>query len=278
MRRLLALAGVLASAFVLTSSALAATTVTTAPGWDGSGQLTQFGATGSGATPTYGQVIQGNDQALSSFTFTLDLPATTIFHGGVYVWAGNHVGAELWQGEDVHTSGLGLEEVTFDLPGGVVLDAGTQYILLATTIFSAGSGSGGWGAFIDDGGYPDTFAEWSNSTAPTALTDAWDGTAGWADAWDIAFTAVFGSATPDVVPDRAGYCSVAGDTWPDGSAIVPGTFLDLVSGQVSDDGHYAGAVPANYLEGVGITCDALPATYARSGWMDGFYPYYAARA
>jgi hypothetical protein len=276
MRRLLVLAGVLASAFVLPASGLAATTITTVPGWDGADQLTSFGSTYG--TPTYGQVIEGNDQALAGFTFTLDVPATTIFRGGVYVWEGDHAGAELWQGGDRHTSGLGLEDVTFDLPGLVVLNAGTRYVLLATTIFSTGSGDGGWGAMSGNPDYPDTFAAWTNSGGPTALTDAWDGVGPWAENWDVAFTAVFGAATPEILPSRAGYCSVQGNTrYADGSAITPGTFLDLVDGQVRGDDHYLGAVPASYLEGVGITCDALPSNYVRDGWAADFYPRYAKR-
>ncbi len=271
--RLFALAGVLASGLVLTAGALGGSTVTTAPGWNGSDELMPFGSPSSG-TPTYGQVIQGNDEELSSVTFTFDLPATTVFRGGVYVWAGNHVGAELWRGDDRHTSGIGLEDVTFDLPGGVVLGSSTQYILLATTIFSTGSGAGGWGAFYGDASYPDTFAEWTNSGAPTALTDTWDGVGNWATAWDISVTAVFGAPNPRQGAGRAGYCSVVGNTWSDGLRIVPGTFLNLVAGQATSDPLYAGAIPANYLEGVGITCDPLPGNYARNGWRDGFYPYY----
>ena len=80
----------------------------------------------------------------------------------------------------------------------------------------------------------------------------------------------------------AGYCSAAGNTWPDGTAIVPGTFLYLVYQQPATDAHYTGATPAIYVKGKGITCDPPPAGYAQQGYAgndlsvpDGLYPYYA---
>jgi hypothetical protein len=80
---------------------------------------------------------------------------------------------------------------------------------------------------------------------------------------------------------RAGYCSVSGDTAEDGTPLQPGTFLDLTVGAPSVDGHYAGAVPANFVAGVGLTCSAPPVGYVRRGFADGggrpgggMYPYY----
>lgn len=49
-------------------------------------------------------------------------------------------------------------------------------------------------------------------------------------------------AAPSPAPSRAGYC-------------LKGVFLDLELGQPALDPVYAGAVPAIYIEGVGITCD-----------------------
>ncbi|HVW90949.1 MAG TPA: hypothetical protein VHC01_15940 [Gaiellaceae bacterium] len=81
---------------------------------------------------------------------------------------------------------------------------------------------------------------------------------------------------------RAGYCSVAGDTGDDGTPLQPGTFLDLTLGAPAVDGHYAGAVPANFVAGVGLTCSTPPSGDARRGFADGgghpgagIYPYYA---
>ena len=82
---------------------------------------------------------------------------------------------------------------------------------------------------------------------------------------------------------RGGYCSVKGNTYPfTGAAIPPGTFLDLTGGQVANDATYKGAVPANYLQGLGITCDVLPG-YVKTGETVGYfghgdpgmYTYYA---
>jgi len=80
---------------------------------------------------------------------------------------------------------------------------------------------------------------------------------------------------------RAGYCSVAGDTAVDGSALAPGTFLDLLIGEPAQNGHYTGAVPANFVQGLGLTCNGPPAGYVRRGFAadakhigSGIYPYY----
>lgn len=80
---------------------------------------------------------------------------------------------------------------------------------------------------------------------------------------------------------RAAYCSVSGNTAVDGSALQPGTFLDLVVGTPQTNGHYTGATPANFVEGVGLTCDNPPEGYVRHGFASnaqqvasGIYPYY----
>lgn len=80
---------------------------------------------------------------------------------------------------------------------------------------------------------------------------------------------------------RAGYCSVAGDTDDNGAPLQPGTFLDLTLGAPSVDGHYTGATPADFIEGVGLAC-SVPGGYVRDGFADGggqpgsgMYPYYA---
>ncbi|MEI7760600.1 MAG: hypothetical protein WCJ67_07475, partial [Thermoleophilia bacterium] len=57
---------------------------------------------------------------------------------------------------------------------------------------------------------------------------------------------------------RTGYCSVAGNTTPAGTAIVPGKFLDLAEDQPATDSHYKGALVASFYQGRGITCDVLP--------------------
>lgn len=65
---------------------------------------------------------------------------------------------------------------------------------------------------------------------------------------------------PKNTPPREAYCSVAGNSNPfSGAPIAPGTFLDLLAGQPKTDSHYTGAVPAWWVEGVGLTCSLTPA-------------------
>src|SRR6476619_5391779 len=68
---------------------------------------------------------------------------------------------------------------------------------------------------------------------------------------------------------RAGYCSVSGNTAADGTALQPGTFLDLLIGEPTTNGHFAGAAPANFVKGTGLTCASPPAGYVRHGFASG---------
>ena len=63
-------------------------------------------------------------------------------------------------------------------------------------------------------------------------------------------------------PSRIAYCSVAGNALPNGTPLVPGTFLNLLAGQPGTDTHYTGATPAFWVEGVGLTCSLTPAQAA----------------
>jgi hypothetical protein len=76
---------------------------------------------------------------------------------------------------------------------------------------------------------------------------------------------------------------VAGDRSPLTGAPYPlGTFLQLDPGQPATDPAYAGAVPANYLQGLGIAC-FVPQGYTATGEKVGYlghgdpgnYTYYA---
>jgi fasciclin domain-containing protein len=84
---------------------------------------------------------------------------------------------------------------------------------------------------------------------------------------------------------RVGYCAVAGNTLPSGAPVRPGRFLNLRDGQPEADFHYAGAVIANYLEGVGITCLTPSSGFKQEGTAPGnkhvpagTYPYWAKSA
>lgn len=81
-------------------------------------------------------------------------------------------------------------------------------------------------------------------------------------------------------PARMAYCAVAGNTYPDGKPIKPGTFLDLLYNQPNFDPHYQGANVAVYIQGRGLCCDAPPPGYVRDGFAPGpdvpagVYPYF----
>jgi hypothetical protein len=82
---------------------------------------------------------------------------------------------------------------------------------------------------------------------------------------------------------RAAYCAAAGNTLPNGAAVVPGSFLELRPGQPEKDSHYAGATLARFVEGKGLTCDAAPAGYVQHGLAGdaqhvpiGLYAYFTA--
>jgi hypothetical protein len=82
---------------------------------------------------------------------------------------------------------------------------------------------------------------------------------------------------------RAAYCAADGNTAPDGSKLVAGSFLNLRVGQPAKDPGYTGATLARFVEGKGLTCDAAPAGYVQKGLAgdaqhvpDGLYAYYAA--
>lgn len=99
---------------------------------------------------------------------------------------------------------------------------------------------------------------------------------------------VFASAIALLVPSfasassRAGYCSVAGNFWPDtayvqnkkwkppvllhrAGPIAPGTFLDLNVGEPALMANLKGATPAIFVQGKGLTCDAAPTGFSQTG-------------
>jgi len=236
--------------------------------WNGSDFVWEFGAVGSDATPTYGQVIAGPGADLASFTFEFDLPATVNFRPVVAEWDGTKALTPLWSGSATSTAGSGWEAITFTLPAGVLLESGKQYVLFVTTLGEGGSDLGEMGA-VDVSELPAP-AQYVYTNDEASFLDEWDGGIGdgYAGDYQLAFTAVFGAAQA-AQPGRAGYCSVAGNTTATGAAIAPGTFLDLETGQPATDSHYKGATPAYYYQGLGISCDNLSG-YTKTGEMVGY--------
>lgn len=81
---------------------------------------------------------------------------------------------------------------------------------------------------------------------------------------------------------RGAYCTVAGNTTDSGLPLFPGTFVNLDDGQALTDPNYKGATPANFIEGIGLTCSAPPAGYSQHGYATAdmnvdanTYPYYS---
>jgi hypothetical protein len=64
---------------------------------------------------------------------------------------------------------------------------------------------------------------------------------------------------PPQGPDRYVYCAVQGNTWADGTAIAPGTALNLLAGQPTSDPLYLGATIGFWVPGLGATCQLTPA-------------------
>ena len=157
-------------------------------------------------------------------------------------------------------------DVDFAFASPPTLVAGTQYAITLSQI--NGSHQHAWWA----GDSSDVYAGGHSS----------DTLGGFAATGDLAF-ATYMLAAGSFEGSRSGYCSVAGNTWADGTRIQTGTFLNLVDGQNSADGSFAGATPALYLEGLGISCDvprgytATHETVGYSGHGDpGPYLYYSA--
>ena len=139
-------------------------------------------------------------------------------------------------------------EFAFTTPAD--LTAGTSYAITVTQINSASHQHIWWA-----GSSGDTYAGGEPSGASSG---------------DLAFeTYMIAAASAPIGRARGGYCSVAGNTWQDGTAILAGTFLNLADGQPAA-GQYKGATAAYYLEGLGISC-VVPAGYARTDESVGYY-------
>jgi len=153
-------------------------------------------------------------------------------------------------------------DFAFATPADLI--AGISYAITLTQINSATHQHVWWA-----GSFSDTYA----SGEPSDTFSLFSG--------DFAFeTYMIAASSTSIRHSRSGYCSIAGNTWRDGTPILAGTFLNLVDGQ-STAGQYKGATVASYLEGRGISCD-VPAGYTSTGESVGFYghgdsglyPYY----
>jgi hypothetical protein len=221
-RALLVGVGVAAISLATAPGALATTTISNTPPWDGHSVASGFGVAGppNYFTPTYGQTVTVpmTDTKLDSFTFYADLPTNLLFRGEVYAWdpntldpnnsyaMGSATGPALYASGQMHTTsygnGLAPKPITFNIPGGLPLTAGVQYVLFFTTSmdFAANAGtsygfvgytstdtySGGDWVYIDDEGDPN---QWTTKGwwHPALFFPGQD---------DLAFQASFSSPLP----------------------------------------------------------------------------------
>jgi hypothetical protein len=216
-------------------------------------------------TFTAGLTGQLTDVVLTLFNTSANSP----LHVAITDSTAGAPGSTVLAAVDVPTTAVGATDTNYDVAFSSPADvtAGTTYTITLTT---TGTGFWLWECSVDD--YAGGQFYFINGGV-----GSWTGLS-----LDLAF------ATYVLVPspagtERAGYCAAAGDTWANGTAIPAGTFLNLASGQPSADSHYAGATPAIYLQGEGISCDAPPPGWKQNGFAgsDGpsqqpgdIYPYF----
>jgi hypothetical protein len=137
---------VVAALVASTGMAKAQLTIDTTPFWDGFANVYPFGLPN---TASYGQTITTPllDPILSSFSFELNLPATTEFQGYVFVWNGAEAsGTALYTSGVTSTAGTGFQQITFTT-GDLSLAAGSSYVMFVSASedpTSVGTGYVGW--------------------------------------------------------------------------------------------------------------------------------------
>jgi hypothetical protein len=106
--------------------------IDTTPYWNRADYISSFGMPN---TATYGQTISMTESAkLTQFSFFIEVTPTTIFRGYVFGWDGSKAtGAPLFTSAPMNTRGAYFQEVVFDIPDGIALKAGHQYVLFAST-------------------------------------------------------------------------------------------------------------------------------------------------
>jgi hypothetical protein len=158
-------------------------------------------------------------------------------------------------------------DLTFSFPAPVAVTSGTQYALV---IREEGS-SDHMHLYVARASatYPGGHAFWGQSGSLVSNGPE-----------SLIFTTYVAGGGGNA--NRLGYCSVVGNTdGLTGMALVPGTFVNLGAGQPESDPHFTGAMPANYLAGLGISCDVTAGftptgtTVGYGGGGDpGVYPFY----
>ncbi|HVN56056.1 MAG TPA: hypothetical protein VMT46_17120 [Anaerolineaceae bacterium] len=129
--------------------------IDTTSNWDGATYISSFGMPN---TATYGQTLTMTETAtLTQFSFYMKQLTTTIFRGYVFAWDGTKAtGDPLFESAPMSTTqGTNFEEVVFYIPSGVVLNAGQQYVLAASTSKDPAQppDAGKWGALPNNTAY-----------------------------------------------------------------------------------------------------------------------------
>jgi hypothetical protein len=217
-------------------------------------------------TFTAGLTGQLTDVVLTLFNTSANSP----LHVAITDSTSGAPGSTVLAAVDVPTTAVGATDTDYDVafPSPPDVVAGTTY---AITVTSTGTGFWLWECSLDD--YAGGQFYYNNGGV-----GSWTGQS----FADSAF-ATYVLVPPPPGTGRAGYCAAAGDTWANGAVIPAGTFLNLATGQPSADSHYAGATPAIYLQGEGISCDAPPPGWKQDGYAgsggpseqpDAIYPYF----
>ncbi len=174
----------------ITQADVTAASIDTTPYWDGVQFISPFGMPN---TATYGQTISmtaGTATLLTQFSFFMEVSPTAVFRGFVFGWDGSKAtGTPLFESAPMSTTqGTNFEEVVFNIPGGIVLNAGQQYVLFASTSKDPAqpNSSGRWGSVISNTVYSGGQFVYQNNGADPAK---WTSTAWSTIAQDLAFKA-----------------------------------------------------------------------------------------
>ncbi|HEX5449011.1 MAG TPA: hypothetical protein VFW85_03035 [Gaiellaceae bacterium] len=255
---------------------------------------TAAAATAFGQTVTIGQPVGGATCALAGVFFQTSVASTSasfVVPAGQWTltsWSTDSNGAGSMGLVVVRANGGGTYKVVGTSPVEDLSALGAGVKTFSTSIsVQGGDLLGFWGQFGTNCGFStgnagDEFGllGGSHPSTGTVFTPSVLSTA----TMDISATLTRGSGSSPGNSSRGGYCSVAGDTWADGSAIPAGTFLNLDIGQASSDARFKGATPAAYFQGAGITCDNPPTGYMDTGTkvnsggvvsVDGLYEYWS---
>jgi hypothetical protein len=191
--------------FAAASPALAQTTITNTPPWngiDGTGfGYPPYGVQTSGQTVT---VPAAPDTTLESFTVNLQVPTSLVFRGEVYAWdstLGHATGSALYESPPTKTTANQYQAITFNPDVNLTTSATGQYVLFVSVSRDYNAASqdvGNIGATVSDS-YPGGGYFYMQNAGHT---DQWTTTKWYSCSYcgtaDLAFTATFGPPDSDL--------------------------------------------------------------------------------